>query len=139
MQAVAPDGRISVTWIQGTSDDCENRLTRRKRTVDDGRVIGNPTVAFLFVLLLVSCGGSDLRGKWSKSRDGKTYLVVDHVEGLRGCEKIWLDGKAWPYREGVVGGISPGNHTIACNEENGADLSFTIPPSVIYHFDYWGP
>lgn len=139
MQVFASEGGISVSRVQGANYDCENQSTRRKLTFDNGRVIGNSIIAILFVLRLVSCGGSDLRGKWSKSRDGKTYMVVDRLQGFGGCERIWVDGKAWPYREGSVGGISPGNHTIACNEESGGDISFTIPSGVIYHFNYWGP
>lgn len=96
-------------------------------------------LATLVVLQVAGCGGSNLRGKWSKSKDGNTYLVVDRLAGFGGCEKIWVDSKAWSYREGETGRIDPGNHTIACNGESRADISFSIPQGVIYHFNYWGP
>jgi hypothetical protein len=97
------------------------------------------TSAVLLVLLLVGCGGRDLRGKWSKSRDGNTYLVVDHLAGFGNCEKIWVDSKVWSYREAEAGRVRPGNHTIACDGKSRADISFSIPAGVIYHFNYWGP
>jgi len=85
-------------------------------------------------MLLAACDESNLRGKWSKSADGKTYLaVVDDNGG--GCGPIIVDGKRWPYKIGVPGPVAPGRHTIEC----GGSMAFDIPVGVTFQFNYWGP
>ncbi len=111
-------------------------MIRLGRRFGEMRTIG--TSGVVFVLLLTSCGGRDLRGKWSKSNDGGTYLVVDRLKDFGGCEKIWVDAKAWSHREDEVGRIDPGNHTIACDEKSVA-ISFSVARGTTYHFNYWGP
>ena len=91
-------------------------------------------VAASISLYCVGCGESDLRGTWSPSKDGNTYLaVVDDNGGY--CGPIKVDGKVWPHKIGEAGRIQPGNHTIAC----GGEIGFDIRPGVIYRFNYWGP
>jgi hypothetical protein len=88
--------------------------------------------------LLVACGANDppLRGKVDKSPDGKTYLkVIDNNGG--GCGAIYVDGRAWSHAIGEAGSIEPGAHTIACPKD--AKIGFTIPPGVVFNFNYWGP
>ena len=85
-------------------------------------------------MLICSCGDRDLRGSFERSTDGKTYLaVIDNNGG--GCGPIIVDGKPWVYPIGQLGPIEPGHHKIAC----GGEIGFTIPPRVVYRFDYWGP
>ena len=75
-----------------------------------------------------------LRGAVKSSDDGKTYLaIIDDNGGA--CGPIYVDGEKWPYAIGTPGPIEPGRHTIAC----GTEISFEIPPGVVFSFDYWGP
>ena len=82
----------------------------------------------------LGCGEGDLRGTWSRSKDGRTYLAVIDDNG-GGCGPIKVDGKVWPHKIGEAGQISPGTHTINC----GGDIQFEIGPGVVYKFNYWGP
>jgi len=51
-----------------------------------------------------------------------------------------VDGKIWPHAIGKPGPIEPGRHTISCGSETyGPQISFSIPPRIIFKFDYWGP
>jgi hypothetical protein len=88
-------------------------------------------VAFTIV---TACGEGNLRGRWEKSTDGKTYLAVVDDNGGK-CGPLLVDGKPWPYKIGEPGPISPGRHNIEC----GAGLAFEIPEGVVFRFDYWGP
>lgn len=96
--------------------------------------MNNIKILFSIALVgLIGCGGH-LRGKVSPSPDGKTYLaVVDDNGG--GCGPIRVDGEVWPHPIGQAGLIAPGEHRIEC----GGEIVFTIPPGVVFQFDYWGP
>ncbi|MBV9072753.1 MAG: hypothetical protein JOZ10_03895 [Acidobacteria bacterium] len=76
----------------------------------------------------------DLRGSYTGSRDGKSYLIVADDNG-GGCGPIEVDGKIWAYAKGTPGPIGPGWHHIKCGEE----IEFRVPAGVVYSFDYWGP
>jgi hypothetical protein len=80
-----------------------------------------------------SCRHSDLRGSWSKSEDGFTYLVVAE-KNCDDCPML-VDGRRWKYAVGEAGRIDPGTHRI----ENPGEIEFTVPAGTIYRFKYWGP
>jgi len=88
----------------------------------------------LLCLCCFGCGHSDLRGSWSPSKNGKTYLIVADDNGGH-CGPIKVDGKKWDHRIGEAAQIDPGPHTIEC----GGEIGFEIQPGVVYKFDYWGP
>lgn len=91
---------------------------------------------FLVGIIVLSSGCSDehLRGSVSPSEDGKTYLSIVDDNGGK-CGPILVNGKVWEYKLNEAGPISPGTHTIEC----GTKIEFTIPDSVVFRFDYWGP
>lgn len=90
---------------------------------------------FAFVPAIVTaCGEGNLRGRWEKSSDGKTYLAVVDDNGGK-CGPLLVDGKPWPYKIGEPGPIRSGRHTIEC----GTGLAFEIPEGVVFRFNYWGP
>ncbi len=80
------------------------------------------------------CAREHLRGAVTPSDDGGTYLSILDDNGGK-CGPILVDGEEWPHAIGEPGPIEPGRHTLAC----GAELSFEIPPGVVFEFDYWGP
>lgn len=89
---------------------------------------------------LQGCSKRDLRGWWADSGDGKSYFVLDDTNGGN-CPPVFIDRQEVP---GAIGGelqISAGNHSITCGTAGdiGQGVAFTVPPGVIYHFDYWGP
>lgn len=82
----------------------------------------------------VGCDDGYLRGAVEPSKDGRTYFALaDYYEGA--CGQVLLDGERWQHPLGEVAPISPGKHTINC----GGEISFEIPPGVVFRFDYWGP
>ena len=85
-------------------------------------------------LLCVACTHRQLRGSFTPSQDGKTYLAVMDDNGGH-CGPIKVDGRVWPYSIGQAGPIEPGRHAIEC----GGDIQFDIPQGVLFNFDYWGP
>mgnify|MGYP005759501901 CR=1 len=87
----------------------------------------------LFGLFLSGCDDGHLRGYTTASSDGRTYLAI--ADDHDGCA-LKVDGKPWPHAAGVASPVTPGAHTIACND---AEIRFTIPQGVVFHFDYWGP
>lgn len=91
-------------------------------------------VLLLAGLLGIACRHGDLRGSYSASRDGKTYLAVADDNGGH-CGPLKVDGKIWAHPIGEAAPIEPGTHTISCGEE----IGFEIPPGVVYKFNYWGP
>ena len=94
--------------------------------------------SLLFVAsILLACGEHDLRGKWVRSQDGGTYLVVDEQDGPA-CTAIYIDRQPWPHRVHEPGTMSPGNHHISCGPD-AAYLAFDAPTGMTYHFNYWGP
>ena len=95
------------------------------------RLIG---LALLASLACVACDDRHLRGSVTQSSDGKTYLAVIDDNGGH-CGPIKVDRKLWPLPVGQAGLIQPGRHTIEC----GTEIEFTIPPGVVFKFDYWGP
>ena len=86
-------------------------------------------------IVLISACNRNLRGWWRPTSDGKTYLVVEDVDGLRKEKSCTLDGAPWTYRLGEKGEIRPGDHELACP----ARIGFKVPERVEYHFDHWGP
>lgn len=95
-------------------------------------------------MLLSLCTGcpKNLRGSWSRSKDGRTYLAVAEVDGGGGgrCDNVFVDKKLFPHPIGAPHLTTPGKHTISCNTaESGSEIGFEIPAGVIYRFDYWGP
>jgi hypothetical protein len=97
-------------------------------------MVSYASIIMIAVLLCAGCSRSDLRGSWSPSRDGLTYLIVADDNGGN-CGPIRVDGDVWPHAVGRAGRINPGHHTIEC----GGTIDFDIRPGVIYKFDYWGP
>ena len=85
-------------------------------------------------MMVVGCGHSDLRGSWSKSKDGNTYLLVAEND----CDNcpVVVDGKLWVHRIGEAGRIDPGPHKIG---KNGGEMTFHVPSGNVYSFKYWGP
>jgi hypothetical protein len=98
----------------------------------------NKAFALLSMLTIICAGCSerDLRGSFSASKDGKTYLVV--VDDGSQCLPIKVDNKVWQYSMGQIGPINPGRHTIDCGDGDN-EIGFDIRPGVVYKFDYWGP
>jgi hypothetical protein len=91
----------------------------------------------LIYFVFATTSNSDLRGTWTKSTDGKTYLIIGDDNGWPGSlGPILIDGVAWVYPVGRPGPIQPGRHTIGCC---GAEIGFEIRPGVAYTFNYWGP
>lgn len=88
----------------------------------------------LLPLILVGCEDGDLRGKFSKSADGKTYLAVTDDNGGK-CGPLTIDGKNWEKPINRPREIVPGKHVIKC----GGEIGFTVPAGVTYKFNYWGP
>ena len=84
--------------------------------------------------LIGGCGHSDLRGSWSNSKDGYTYLIVADND----CENcpLVVDGKPWRYKVGEAGRVDPGLHKLG---ENGGEITFNVPARTVYRFTYWGP
>lgn len=98
-----------------------------------------PVATLVFVILIttmiVTTRNRDLRGNWSASKDGKTYLVIDNVDGYLG-RQIIVDEAPWLSPIGQAGRIEPGTHWIGCC---GWEIGFDIRPGVVYRFTYWGP
>ena len=84
----------------------------------------------------VGCGDRDLRGKYVRSTDGETYLMVDEQDGPV-CNTLYLDGHRWPHALHVAGKVAPGTHQIGC-DSTGATLAFEAKVGTTYHFNYWG-
>lgn len=98
--------------------------------------IAGLVIAFISVgFYLYSCRNTDLRGWWKESPDGKTYLVIEGVEGELIDPPCTLNDRPWPYRYGQAVEIEPGVQELRCPLQFG----FVVKPGVEYHFDYWGP
>lgn len=92
---------------------------------------------YFYVLLLLGLGGckdSELRGYVEKSKDGKTYMVIEDDNGGH-CGPMSLNGNEWPHEIGMPGQVEPGEHTLEC----GTAISFLVKEGTIFHVDYWGP
>jgi hypothetical protein len=89
---------------------------------------------FLLCLFCLGCGDYNLRGKFSKSADGKTYLAVIDDNGGH-CGPLTVDGKKWEKPINRPREIVPGRHVIKC----GGQIGFDVPAGVVYKFGYWGP
>jgi len=93
------------------------------------------SLSLLAALACFGCSKRDLRGFTTPSPDSRTYLaIVDDGH----CGPLSVDGKAWQLAIGKPGPIEPGRHTISCGTQTGG-ITFSVPPRVIFHFDYWGP
>jgi hypothetical protein len=89
-----------------------------------------------FVLTLLSaCERKELRGQWTPSEDGKTYLMI--VESP-GCTSFVVNGKPWPHPLRARGAVSPGVRRIACVDGSN-EVQFEVKAGTTFRFDYWGP
>jgi hypothetical protein len=88
----------------------------------------------LALTLVAGCSDHVLRGKELASSDGKSYLVIEELDGPA-CETPIVDGRPWPYPVHVAGPISAGEHKIECI----APIKFVVREGTVFHFDYWGP
>jgi hypothetical protein len=95
-------------------------------------------ITFVVVALIASiaCSKHELRGRWGKSADGKTYLVVDDDNG-GACGPIFVDDVEWPRPLETPRPIAPGPHVIRCGD--GAAIHFEVPAGTTFYFNYWGP
>jgi hypothetical protein len=91
-------------------------------------------VAGVIAFFVVNRNG-DLRGTWTASKDGKTYLIIENADGYPD-RPILVDGSPWLQPVGLAGRIEPGVHSIGCC---GGEIGFRIRPGVVYRFNYWGP
>jgi len=94
-------------------------------------------VLLALVLLTVSftaCDDKPLRGDSQRSSDGKTYLAIMNRNN---CSQVRVDGKEWPWDEGIHRPISPGIHRISCAGKS--PIEFTVRAGETFNFDYWGP
>lgn len=98
-------------------------------------IAGLAIVLFCIGFYFYSCRNNDLRGWWKISPDGKTYLVIEGVEGELIDPPCNLNGQPWPHRYGQAIEIEPGAQELRCPLQVG----FEVRPGVVYHFDYWGP
>ena len=95
--------------------------------------------ASLLLTTFAGCENRDLRGKWVRSSDGKTYLVVDHDNG-GACGPMIVDGREWPHAIHSPGQIEAGIHKISCGDLGpNYFIEFEIKPGTTFYFDYWGP
>ncbi len=92
------------------------------------------------IVPLQGCSNRDLRGWWADSDDGQTYFVLEDTNS-ENCPPVFIDSKEVVTAIGSKVHISAGNHSITCGKAGEIDqgVEFTVPPGVIYHFDYWGP
>jgi hypothetical protein len=93
--------------------------------------------AAFIALCCASCDDGHLRGSVAASPDNLTYLTIADDNG-GGCGPIFVDGKQWIHPKGVKSLIEPGEHGISCGSPD-PEISFYVPPKVIFTFDYWGP
>ena len=89
----------------------------------------------IVLLVPLACGKSELRGQWTRSEDGKTYLVIAESPG---CTSFRVDGKRWPHPLGSRGGIPAGVRRISCSDGSN-EISFEVKLGTTFRFDYWGP
>jgi hypothetical protein len=90
---------------------------------------------FAFATAIFSaCSTQMSRGKEVPSDDGKSYLVVEELDGPL-CATVFVDGKPWPHAVHVAGAVEPGEHEIKC----AAPVKFIIRTGTVFHFMYWGP
>jgi hypothetical protein len=120
----------------GTSNRNRNRSTRRiERNVAYSRLSLLAVAALLLLAAtLISCHETPLRGDSERSPDGKTYLAI---MDRNNCSQLQVDGKDWPWQEGVRRPVSPGTHQISCGGES--PIEFTVREGETFNFDYWGP
>ena len=92
---------------------------------------------FLATSVLGCNRNRDLRGKWSESPDGATYLAIDQRNGP-GCRDLRVDQQPWPYEIGNPGPVEPGRHFIDCGMD-GYGIGVDVIEGTTYRFSYWGP
>ena len=86
------------------------------------------------VVALAACAGRDLRGRSTRSPDGRTYLVIADDNGGQ-CGPLRVDGVVWRHPIGTPGRVRPGDHSITC----GSEVAVHVDSGQTYRFDYWGP
>src|ERR1035437_8890498 len=64
-------------------------------------------LAFLAFITLVACADRSVRGSFTVSQNGETYLIVADDNGGE-CRPILVGGKIWIYPIGQTGTIEPG-------------------------------
>ena len=89
----------------------------------------------LLTLLVLACAKSELRGQWTRSADGQTYLVIAESPG---CDAFRIDGRRWPHAVGSRGAISPGIRRLSCLDGYN-ETQFEVKRGTTFRFDYWGP
>jgi hypothetical protein len=89
----------------------------------------------ILLLVALACSTSELRGQWTRSKDGKTYLVIAESPG---CTSFRVDGKPWPHPLGSRGRIPSGVRVISCSDGSN-EISFGVKTGTTFRFDYWGP
>jgi len=88
------------------------------------------------VVTSLACSEHELRGKWTRSADGKTYLVIDDDNG-GACGSIFVDDVEWPRPLETPRPIAPGGHEIRCGDSGG--IHFEVPAGTTFYFNDWGP
>ncbi len=108
--------------------------------------LGGFVAAVLMCVCLVVCVPTkmgNLRGQYTHSPDGLTYLEIDPTY----CDMLVVDGEPWP---GGRVQVRPGAHELECIHKcpecppckdcpGGVTYGFNVPPETTYAFDYWGP
>ncbi|MES3037157.1 MAG: hypothetical protein V4736_04545 [Bdellovibrionota bacterium] len=79
----------------------------------------------------------NLRGSYTPSSDGKTYLSIKDDNGGV-CKPLLVDGKEWKLKTDEAAVVSAGEHKIQCGKAD-SGIGFIIPDGTIYSYDYWGP
>src|SRR5215471_15539307 len=101
----------------GTRECRRHGPLRNNATLSNGKALFSPipllalSIVIGVTILLVSTRNSDLRGTWTASKDGKTYLVIDNADGYPG-RPILVDGSPWRQEIGQAGRVEPGRHWI---------------------------
>jgi hypothetical protein len=109
------------------------RRSKRNAACSDRSRLPLPAL-LLLAIMVTSCHETPLRGDSEQSPDGKTYLAI---MDRNNCSQLQVDGKDWPWDEGIRRPISAGVHQISCAGES--SIQFTVREGETFNFDYWGP
>ncbi|MAQ92250.1 MAG: hypothetical protein CMM84_01780 [Rhodothermaceae bacterium] len=91
----------------------------------------------LALAVLPGCFNRDLRGSWSNSSDGGTYLAIDKRNGPA-CQDLRVDEEPWPHEIGEPGPVEPGVRFVDCGL-TGYGIGVEVREGTTYRFNYWGP